>query len=133
MATTLTYLTATLDLPPDLLWSDEFSWNAVVQRKQYSITGALVVESHAKQSGRPITLESGDGAWMRRSTLEALKAWEATAGARFSLVLRGEASRLVAFDRETSAIEATQINTDYDSTSADDLFTVTLRFIEVPA
>ena len=42
---TLTYGAIVITLPDDLAWSDEYAWRAVEQRKTYSLTGALLVES----------------------------------------------------------------------------------------
>mgnify|MGYP006392301455 CR=1 FL=1 len=125
MAHTLTYAATTITLPDDLLWEDEFTWQSVEQRSQYSITGALLVESSVKQAGRSITLRGGmDFAWIDRATLLALQA------AAAQPVVRSEAPRNVVFDLERGAIEASPV-IDYSDPSADDSYVVTLRYIEV--
>jgi hypothetical protein len=71
MAITLGALT----LPQGLRWSDEFSWSALAQTTEYSLTGALIVEQATKQAGRPITLIGGNQwAWLTRAQAAALKA-----------------------------------------------------------
>lgn len=126
MSTTLARGATTLPLP-DLLWPDEFSWQAVEQRTQYSITGALIVEASAKQAGRPITLQSG--AWFTRETLETLRAWAALPAESFTLVYRGT-TLTVAFDHQRGAITAEALFEVCDPDSADEI-RATLRFIEV--
>lgn len=131
MATTLTYGMTTLTLPVDMLWTDEFAWRPVEQRQQYTLTGALVVEAAARQSGRQITLSAGDDyAWMTRATLDTLRTWSLLPAQSFTLLYRG-VMRTVAFDHAEGAITATQI-IDYSDPDAADDYAVTLRFIEVP-
>lgn len=56
-----------IDLPKDLLWSDEHTWSAVAQSAEYSLTGALLIEEGLKQKGRTITLTGLDNmAWITR-------------------------------------------------------------------
>lgn len=126
MPTTLTRGGTTLTLP-DLLWPDEYSWQAVEQRTQYTITGALIVESSAKQAGRPITLQSG--AWFVRSQLETLRAWAALPAETFSLAYRGT-TYTVAFDHARGAISADPLFEVCDP-DGNEQSSATLRFIEV--
>ena len=132
MATTLTYGGTTVALPTDLLWVDEYAWRPVEQRQTYTITGAQIVEAYAKQAGRAITLRGGANyAPVTRSVLESLRAWAAVPGRVFSLVLRSEAARTVAFDQAAGAIEATPL-IDYSDVDANDQYvSLVLRFIEV--
>ena len=129
MASTLTYLGTTLALPDDLLWTDEFGWQAVEQRSRYTITGALIVEPALKQSGRSIVLAGGQNwGWMPRATLLQLQAWSVIAGAEMTLVLRG-VTRTVLFDHAARPIEVQPVIDYADPDSTDD-YVVTLRFIE---
>lgn len=131
MATTLTHGVTTVTLPNDLLWTDEFGWPAVEQRTQYSITGALLVESAVKQAGRTITLAGGPSwAWIPRATLVTLQAWAALPAQQFSLVVRGEAARTVVFDQAGGPIAAQPV-IDYSDPDGGDDYVVTIRFIEV--
>lgn len=127
----LTNGATSLVLPSDLLWADEFAWAQVEQRKAYSITGALLVESKARLKGRGITLAGGDAAWIRRVDVLTLKGWQAVAGLQLSLVLRDEPARLVIFDHEAGALEATPL-IDYSAVDPQDYYhRLTLRFLEV--
>jgi hypothetical protein len=57
-----------VDLPKDLQWVDELTWNTVEQSVEYSLTGTLLIEEGVKQKGRFITLEGKDDmAWITRS------------------------------------------------------------------
>ncbi|NWO05827.1 MAG: hypothetical protein HLX50_09070 [Alteromonadaceae bacterium] len=64
----------TINLPRDLQWTDQFSWSAVEQSAEYSLTGALVVQQGVKQAGRPFTLASNGGVWVYKPDVEALYA-----------------------------------------------------------
>ena len=75
MAITLGALT----LPAGLVWRDEFAWSPVAQAEEYSLTGALIVQTGVRLAGRPITLAgwaSGRdySAWISRAGLIALRA-----------------------------------------------------------
>ena len=63
-----------LTLPSGLTWSDEFSWNQLNVTTEYSLTGALIVDTASKQAGRSITLTGGiNFGWITRSDLLILK------------------------------------------------------------
>jgi len=84
-------MTITLDaiaLPPDLVWVDEMAWEPIAQSTQRTLDGNQLVEETALSGGRPITLGTGEQ-WMPRSTLLALRALAATAGATHTLSLQG--------------------------------------------
>lgn len=71
MTITLTKDGIALELPQDLIWSDELTWSAVAQSKERGIWGTLIVDAMARNGGRPITL-TGDGnsAWITRGALD---------------------------------------------------------------
>lgn len=129
MAITLTYLATVLTLDADekrLLWTDEHAWQPVGQRSQYSVTGALVIESTAKQAGRPITLQGG---WIARTLVEDLRAWSLVAGRQMTLLLHG-VTHTVVFDHERGALAAAPV-IPYATPDAADNYTVTLRFLKI--
>lgn len=129
--TTLTLSPTTLNLPDDLLWADEYAWRAVEQTTQYTITGALLVEAAERQAGRPITLEGGPNwGWLTRAQLEQLRAWAALPAQAFSLVIRADAARSVAFDHAAGAIEARPV-VDYRDPADGDFYIARLRFLEL--
>jgi hypothetical protein len=75
MSTLLHHNLAGITLPRGLIWVDEFAWQAPVRAVEYSLTGALVIDSARRAAGRPITLEgSADQGWVSRSQLQALYA-----------------------------------------------------------
>lgn len=62
-----------IDLPKDLQWSDELTWNVVEQSIDYSLTGSLLIEEGVKQKGRYITLTGLDNmAWITREKGQTL-------------------------------------------------------------
>ena len=48
-----TYNTTTIDLHPDLYWSDGLDWAPVEQSVQRSVSGALIVMASERIAGRP--------------------------------------------------------------------------------
>ena len=129
--TTLTYLSTTLTLPDDLLWADEFTWQPVEQRTEYSITGALLVQSGVRVAGRPITLAAEDAAsgWFLRSMLDQIKTWAAVPEAEFTLAYRG-ANHTVIWRHQDTAVDASPV-VFYNDVQSSDFYRATLRFLEV--
>lgn len=135
---TLTRIDAaqTLTLPSGLLWSDEFAWAAPQTRADYSVTGALLLQSAARQAGRPITLESPapDMGWARRSAVLTLRAWAAlpitATGGRFTLAIDDGRSFTVAFRHADGALEAQPV-LGLPPRSDDDFYTIRLRLMEI--
>lgn len=132
MAITLTHSGNSLELPDALSWTDEFTWSPVEQSKTYTTTGALLIEEHVKQAGRPVTLEGAeDRTWCTRSLVEQLRAWAAQSGLVMTLVLRGTA-RQVMFDHEKGALLGLPVNFYADGAiDASDFYVPTLRLLEV--
>lgn len=132
MSITLSDGVITLALHPDLLWSDEWSWNAVEQGVERSITGALIVSFTQREAGRSITLEPEDdsSAWMTRASLNVLRNWAEGAGRTLVLTLQGSPRQVVFRHHEGPAITATPV-VHFADASDSDLFRVTLRLMEV--
>jgi len=126
--TTITNGATTVTTAHPLIWVDEYSWPNVVQRVQYTITGAQIVEAAVKQAGRQITLQSGS--WLTRAQVDTLQGWAAQAALVLDLSVRGEAARDVVFDHAAGAIEAQPLFAVGDPDGAD-FYRVTLRFLEV--
>lgn len=77
-----------LALPDGLRWSDEFTWSPLRTTRDYSLTGALILQTAERQAGRPITLIGGERwAWMTRANLLSLKTLLDTYAASMTLVL----------------------------------------------
>jgi hypothetical protein len=70
---TLSDGTTDVPLPPGLWWADELTFSPVAQSVEYSITGAVIVQSGVKLSGWKIDLApiAPDA-----DTLLALSAWQ---------------------------------------------------------
>lgn len=134
MAITLTHAASStsVTLPDALDWTDEYSWSPVQQSKQYTTTGALLIEEGTKQAGRPITLQgSADTTWCTRALVDQLHAWAHTAGIQLLLVIRGTA-RTVTFDHESGALQGLPVMFFEDgSIASDDWYVPTLRFLEL--
>lgn len=138
MATTLTRTDTaqTLTLPTGLMWADEFGWSAPQTRADYSVTGALLLQSAARQAGRFITLESAapDMGWARRSAVLTLRAWAAlpitATGGRFNLALDDGRSFAVVWRHADGALEAQPVLGLPPGTD-DDYYTIRLRLMEV--
>ena len=66
---------ATLELPGDMRWRDEFDWQALAQSQvQYSLGGSAIIQQGTMLAGRPVTL-GGEWIWLDRATLTTLAAW----------------------------------------------------------
>lgn len=132
MAIILTDGSASIDLSPDLYWSDENNWHPVEQAIQRTITGGLIVSSAERVGGRPITLQPEDdrSAWMSRATLEVLRALAVVPGKTMTLTLRGVSRQVIFRHHDGAAFEAAPV-VHYSDVAAGDWYTVTLRFLEV--
>lgn len=124
-----------ISLPNDLLWTDEFSWNAVVRKSEYSLTGALLVQVARKLMGRPISLSPPDQemAWVDRSTAEKLIAWGDLTILRMRLVLEyPEDTRqfIVSFADGDGPVSAKPVR-GFPGHSDSDEFQVTLSLKEI--
>lgn len=132
---TLTANGVTLQLDPDLHWSDEFSFAAVEQSVQRSLTGALIIHTAAKIKGRPITLEppAKDSAWMPRATLAQLLAWELDPSLTMTLNLRGQAFSAVFRRHDGLPIEASPVEFVANPVPGEfgDWYLTTVRLMEI--
>ncbi|MDO3514862.1 hypothetical protein Q3P06_23510 [Ralstonia pseudosolanacearum] len=122
---------AVLALPDDLLWADEHAWTPAVAAVSYLLTGALLVESAARQKGRPITLVgAADMAWVTRATVNTLYAWAATPGRQFELAHTDSRVFTVAFRHHETAIEAEPVM-GFPAQRDADFYRLTLRLMEI--
>jgi len=133
MAITLEKDGTVIALPPDLLWEDEFAWSQVSQSTERSVTGALLVDVGTRLDGRPITLTGTERhAWMRRTEVQALRAWVALPEQVFTLSINGAVFDVL-FDHgtdETSRAFAVTGVVDYSDPQGHHFYcNVTLRFV----
>lgn len=120
----------TIQLNPDLVWNDEFSWAPVEQAIQRTITGALIISASTRLGGRPITLQSEDdsSAWMSAATVAALRNLAVSTGRVMTLTLRGTNRSVIFRHHESPAFEAIPI-VRYDDGA--DWYRVTLKLMEI--
>lgn len=122
-------------LPPDLLWVDEMRWSPLLQSKERSITGALIVDVVPKLAGRPIELRGGpDWAYIARDELKALRAVAAVPWLRCVLSWNGESHEVI-FDHGDSdasaAVTAEPVVEFSDPQDADYYHSMVVRLITV--
>lgn len=129
---TLSDGTSTLELSPDLTWSDENNWFPVEQTAQRTITGALVISASTRIAGRPITLEPEDdsSAWMPHTSVATLRNWAAVPGKELTLTLRGVARQVVFRHHDGTGLEASPVKT-YRDVQDTDFYTCVLRLMEI--
>ena len=66
---------ASIRLPPDMRWTDEYAWHAIAQAApERTLSGGLIIQQGIKRNGRPITL-SGEWAWLDLATVRILRDW----------------------------------------------------------
>ncbi|MDI5886181.1 hypothetical protein ACFO0O_03840 [Cobetia amphilecti] len=123
-------------LPADIQWTDEMVSHGVGQVQTPTLTGALVVEESAQAAGRSITLASGGGAWVTRSTVLALSELAATprpADTPMVLVWGDGRTFDCVFDHAGGeAVSASEVlRLAAGSQDADHPYTITLRLITV--
>lgn len=132
MSITLSDGTTTVNMNPDLYWSDEFTWHPVEQTVERTITGALIVSVATLQGGRPITLEPEDDSsgWMTHAIVEQLRNWAAVPGKQLTLTLRGTSRSVIFRHHENGAFDAEPVVHFSDVDSAD-YYRCTIRLMEV--
>lgn len=127
----LTYLGTTVLLPEDLFWSDENNWHPVEQTVGRTITGAIIVQTATRISGRPITLEPFEGgAWMAYSAFAQVKAWAAVPGRVLSLNLRGVVRDVIFRHHDGEPLAATPL-IHYTDVQAEDRYLPTFKLMEI--
>ncbi len=126
---------AILQLPNDLLWTDEYAWTPTVSKTDVLITGAIVIQSAVKQAGRPVTLSAdADMGWVPRSTVETLRQWAAVAisdtTGRFELTMHDSRVLTVGFRHDETPVNASPV-LGLPYRNDNDWYNVTLRFLEI--
>lgn len=121
----------TLQLPPDLFWSDEFAWTPVASALEYSTTGSALIDVSKKQSGRPITLTADpETCWLSRADVLALKTLSDEPGKELTLTLY-DRSFIVIFSPGEKPFDAEPVWQEMP-VAVDDTWVITaIRLIEV--
>ncbi len=100
----------TIELPDDLVWTDEFTWTPVVQETSYSATGALFIQESKKLAGRPISLYGEQNmCWVSRETILDLIALRNEAGKTMVLKLSDNREFTVMFVQSAAPIETEHV------------------------
>ena len=124
------HLLHNLPLPADMVWTDEFIWPTVVKSTEYTLTGALVVDSAQRLAGRTITLAGADDyGWITRATVDALRTLASALPGQYVLTLADARSFNVVFAPE-DPIAAQPIAPVADP-GADFWYVATVKLIEV--
>lgn len=125
---------AELNLPNDLLWTDEFNWSPVVIAKSYTLSGSLVLESGKKLAGRPISLSApADMGWVTRTTIQTVRDWAAIQDRQFKLIFEYPTDSrqfLVRFDQENDPIQSSPVK-GFPSHNPGDWYNLAIKLIEV--
>jgi hypothetical protein len=121
----------TLLLPDDLLWIDEHLWTPAITSVSYLLTGALLIESATRQSGRPITLQAPDDmAWITRALVDQLYAFAAEPNRTFELRLVNGRSFTVMFRHQDQALEAAPV-LGFGGFAPESRWRVVIRLMEI--
>lgn len=101
---------AGIPIPRGMIWIDEHDWLAVQKSKEYSITGALLLDVGVKKAGRPITLQADeDAGWITLGVLNQVCALASIADETHQLTLADGRQFDVQFDAADDAITARRI------------------------
>ena len=112
-----------LELPKDLVWADEFDFDAVAQEQTRTEGGQIIVEETALTAGQPITLRGSERTtWMTRTDLIALRALANAANTTYTLTLHDGRTFDVVFAKP--AIESNPL-IDYSHPLPDDQYVLT--------
>lgn len=113
MAIVLAKGAVSLTLPDGLMPSDEWiNWSPSVQSVDYSLGGAVIVESAERLAGAPLTLEGGERyVWMTGAQCDALDALLDDPSATLTLTLHDGIARSVLprLDNGRKALSRTQL------------------------
>lgn len=123
--------TDTITLHADLLWSDETAWNPVEQTFSRTIYGNGIVQTSPRVGGRPITLESEDGASAphSREIVDQLRNWAAVPGKEMVLTLGGQTYDVI-FRHQDGGFEAAKW-IHYSDVLPEDIYLVIVRLMEI--
>jgi hypothetical protein len=120
-----------MQLPVDLIWSDEYESQSVSQTVRRTLDGGVVVYHSSNFAGRSITLESStDSGWVTRDVVKTLSILAASPGAQYSLVIRGEVFNVIFRHNDSPAFDASPI-VSYSDPIDSDFFTVSIKFVTI--
>ena len=114
---------------PELIWRDEFTWSAVERSREYTLSGAQIIDVGVRLAGRPITLVGeADGGWISRADLLLLEALANQPTSVFTLTLADGRQFSVAFDADGLTADPVVAFSDPDGAT---WYVPVLKLIEV--
>lgn len=121
-----------VELPEDLIWSDEYrGWSRVSQKRERNVNGSLLIEESAGagNTGQPITLEGSERhGWATRAQVDALQELSEQPNEIHELVLPDGREFDVMFSRP--AFEAIPI-IDFNVTDPGDFYSLRVFLFKV--
>ena len=120
-----------ITLPDDLIWTDEGAWNAAISSREYTTTGAQIIQGGIRQAGRPVTLAgAANAAWVTSAEWLAIKAEADTFGAEYTLKLHDDSELTVQWAPGEQRLAATPVR-DLANPNETDHYWLVLKFITV--
>jgi len=120
-----------IDLPQDLLWSDEWAQARVAQTIKRTLDGGVVVFYGQITGGLPITLESQpDAGWLSRAQVQALALRAASPGGLYTLTLRDQTLQVMFRHQDAPAFEARAL-VPLSNPQPGDFYLATLKLMTV--
>lgn len=124
---------ATIDLPSDLFWEDQYLPRHV-QAIETSITGAALIQS-ATKLWLPMTLRpwADDASWIDQTTLNTLLVWADDPALTFSIEINSRTYSPLKFrvTGDELPVAPEPVAFEVDSTGAARWYRVTLRFLRL--
>lgn len=124
----MTIVLATVELPDDLLWADEYGPAPVLQTARRRLDGGLRLYARPLIGGRPVTLIAAEDAWLTRAQADALAALAAVPGAGYALSLRGQSFQVMFRHDDAPALELRPL-IDYADADPDDPVIGTIKLV----
>lgn len=132
MSIVITDGVTTVELPDDLLRTDEHAYSPVRQSVSNTLTGALWIDTSTAQGGEPITLSGGATyGHIPRSLFAQLRALADVGGKIYTLTYRSVSYQVVWRHEEPPALDARDL-IDYSDPQPTDLVVPVLKFTRVP-
>lgn len=118
-----------LELSPDLIWTDRFKYSPVGQSSYRTLAGNLIVFSQALLKGRPVTLEAqANMGWLTEEQVQGLIALASVPGVVYNLTIYGETYQVMFRHHDPPALEMEPI---VDGSEPSTWYTGTIKLITV--
>ena len=116
-----------VDLPDDMRWLDEFTFQPVAQSVTRTIAGNHVEFNQGLILGQPITLEATETeGWLTRAQVDAVQTLAATVGATYTLAIGAQTFTVAFRHNEGVAFEPSPLLPRIDP-DVEDFFRAVLR------